>query len=122
MPRTLAVLSFAPSTDITLMVLNTPTLLISILINGCLSLSIAPLYGIDSQINYYSNREYNFYFLFFLLNRIRDRSHLVDAFNVDPLYLKHKAQNANEHVAPDFRVNYFIKICFIYFLFKINLN
>lgn len=34
---------------------------------------------------------------------IRDRSHLVDAFNVDPLYLKHKAQNANEHVAPDFR-------------------
>lgn len=35
---------------------------------------------------------------------IRDRSHLVDAFNVDPLYLKHKNQNENENVAPDFRV------------------
>lgn len=31
---------------------------------------------------------------------------MVDAFNVDPLYLKHKAQNANEHVAPDYRVNF----------------
>jgi aromatic-L-amino-acid decarboxylase len=30
---------------------------------------------------------------------IRNRSYLVDAFNVDPIYLKHEHQN----VAPDFR-------------------
>jgi aromatic-L-amino-acid decarboxylase len=35
---------------------------------------------------------------------IKNRSHLVDAFNVDPLYLKHGSQNVNENVAPDFRV------------------
>ncbi len=34
---------------------------------------------------------------------------MVDAFNVDPLYLRHKHQS-NENVAPDFRVNIYIYI------------
>jgi aromatic-L-amino-acid/L-tryptophan decarboxylase len=37
---------------------------------------------------------------------VRNRSYLVDAFNVDPLYLKHDQQNS----APDFRVS----ICFYF--------
>ena len=36
---------------------------------------------------------------------IRNRSYMVDSFNVDPLYLKHEHQN----VAPDFRVCIFKK-------------
>ena len=34
------------------------------------------------------------------LHRIRDSTQLVDAFNVDPVYLKH----ANQGKVPDYRV------------------
>ena len=40
------------------------------------------------------------YCLYFVLNRVKDSRLLSDAFNVDPLYLKHDNQGA----MPDFRV------------------
>jgi hypothetical protein len=36
------------------------------------------------------------------LHRIRDSTQLVDAFNVDPVYLKH----ANQGKVPDYRVKH----------------
>ena len=49
---------------------------------------------------------------------IRNRSYLVDAFNVDPIYLKHEHQNE----APDFRVDYFLFVCVLLYFLNINLS
>lgn len=82
--------------------------LISTLINGCWLRLIVPLCG---KIIYF------YWFLFLkkfnngnmcsvkiitvLFYRLKNPGYIVNAFNVDPLYLKHEQQGA----APDYRVN-----------------
>lgn len=55
--------------------------------------------------------------IFYLFCRIKNSTHLVDAFNVDPIYLKHH----NEGRIPDYRVNTYLGIYFKLFqLFHFN--